>query len=79
MRADESVQFAPAPGPIVETFGHVGFVELLSTSLVGKYACGTPEGGITAGFRSGWKASEPCDCIEGGYEYAPTNCNGNKK
>lgn len=75
----ESVQFAPAPGPIVETFGHVGWLELLSTSLVGKYACGTPEGGITAGFRSGWRASEPCDCVEGGNEYDPTNCNGNKK
>jgi len=74
----ESVQFASAPGPIINTFGHVGWLELLSTSLVGKYACGTPKGGTSGGFRYGWYASEKCDCIEGGYQYAPLNCNGNK-
>jgi len=75
----ESVQFASAPGPIKNTFGHVGWIELFSTSLVGHYACGTPEGGTSAGFRYGWGAKDPCKCIEGGYQYAPTNCDGNKK
>lgn len=74
----ESIQFASAPGPIINTFGHVGWLELLSTSLRGNYSCGTPEGGTSAGFRYGWEASKPCDCIEGGFPYAPTNCNGNK-
>lgn len=74
----ESVQFASAPGPIINTFGRVGWLELFSTSLQGKYACGTPAGGTSAGFRFGWKAGEPCNCIEGGYQYAPTNCDGNR-
>lgn len=74
----ESVQFSSAAGPIIETFGHVSWLELLSTSLRGNYSCGTAEGGTSAGFRFGWDASEPCDCIEGGFQYAPTNCKGNK-
>jgi hypothetical protein len=74
----ESVQFSSALGPIIETFGHVMWLELLSTSLRGNYSCGTRAGGTSAGFRFGWNASTPCDCIEGGYQYAPTNCNGNK-
>jgi hypothetical protein len=74
----ESVQFSSTPGPVIETFGHVGWLELLSTSLQGNYSCGTPAGGTSAGFRFGWGASAACDCIEGGVQYSPTNCNGNK-
>lgn len=75
----ESIQFASVPGPIINTFGHVGWIELLSTSLRGNYSCGTPRGGMSAGFRYGWDAADPCDCVEGGVQYAPTNCNGNKR
>ena len=74
----ESVQFSSEPGPIIQTFGHVGWLELLSTSLQGNYSCGTPAGGTSAGFRFGWNASAPCNCIEGHVQYSPTNCNGNK-
>jgi len=73
----ESVQFKSEPGPIIETFGRVGWLELLSTSLNGSYACGTPEGGTTAGFRFGWNASAPCKCQETHVPYSPTNCRGN--
>ena len=77
----ESVQFVPAPGSVVETFGHVGWLELLATSLKGNYSCGTPEGGTSAGLRFGWKASEACDCVESSRPLFPsaTNCDGNKR
>lgn len=75
----ESIQFTPEPNqPIVETMGHVGWIELLSTSLRGNYSCGTPAAGTSAGLRSGWAAAEPCDCVDRHEVYAATNCDGNK-
>jgi len=58
----DSVQFRPYPYPVLNTFGQAGWSELFSTRLVGKYACGTQEGGPSSVFRSGWHASRVCDC-----------------
>merc|ERR1711879_394417 len=65
----ESVQFASAPGPIINTFGHVGWLELFSTSLSGKFACGTENGGTEGGFRYGFDAVNLCNCVPCHYEY----------
>jgi len=45
-------------GPSRSHGGIMNF-EILSTNLIGAYACGSPTG---VGFRSGWQASRPCVC-----------------
>lgn len=58
----DSIQFRPNPYPVLNTFGSAGWVELVSTRLAGKFACGTAAGGVSSIFRSGWKASRACSC-----------------
>lgn len=58
----DSAQMRPNPYPVMNTFGQAGWAELFSSRYVGKYACGTPNGGPSPFLKSGWQASRACDC-----------------
>ena len=45
------------------TWGMVGLYELVAVNKTGMYACGDAIGGVGSGFRAGWRASRPCDCV----------------
>lgn len=58
-----SVQFEPDNLTPLGTFGQAGLTELVITDLDGQYRCGTADGSKTS-LRSGWMASQHCDCEE---------------
>lgn len=58
----DSFQMRPYPYPVLNTFGQAGWMEMASTRAQGRFACGFEEGGVSKLFRSGWRASKPCDC-----------------
>lgn len=67
----DSFQFRPDPYPVMQTFGMAGWSELASTKTAGHFTCGVESGGTANIFRTGWRATRPCDCDASQYL---TNC-----